>query len=224
MPNPIDFTLYLITDRHQVPAGRTLPETVEAALQGGVRAVQLREKDLSAAELLPLAMEMRDLTRRYGARLLVNDRIDVALAVDADGVHLGGHSLPVAMTRRLLGPDRLIGVSTHHPRGMPLPPQSPVPISSPSARSLPPRRKLVYGDPLGIEPLRAACAAPPCRSSRSAASNLTTFRCCAVAPSMASPLFRRSSPHPIHVLPLTLFPSEPSFSRDPDKRSLARST
>ena len=72
MPNPIDFNLYLITDRHQVPVGRTLTATVEAALRGGVRAVQLREKDLGAAELLPLAMELRALTRRFSARLLLN--------------------------------------------------------------------------------------------------------------------------------------------------------
>lgn len=157
MPNPIDFTLYLITDRHQVPAGRTLLATVEAALCGGVRAVQLREKDLSAAELLPLAMELRTLTRRFDARLLINDRIDVALAVEADGVHLGGHSLPVAVARRLLGPLRLIGVSTHHrdeissaaEAGADFVTFGPV-FATPS--------KLAYGEPLGPAALRAACS------------------------------------------------------------------
>ena len=111
----VGFSLYLITDRRQVPPGRTLTETVRAALEGGVKAVQLREKDLPAAELYPLALELRALTREYGAKLLVNDRIDVALAVGADGVHLGGHSLPTAAARQLLGPNRLIGVSTHRP-------------------------------------------------------------------------------------------------------------
>ena len=105
MPNPVDFTLYLITDRHQVPAGRTLADTVESALRGGAQGVQLRENDLSAAALFPLAMELRTITHRYGAKLLINDRIDVALAVAADGVHLGGHSLPTAVARRLLGPE-----------------------------------------------------------------------------------------------------------------------
>jgi len=160
MPNPIDFTLYLITDRHQVPAGRTLLETVEAALQGGVQAVQLREKDLSAAELLPLATELRVLTRRFAARLLINDRIDVALAVAADGVHLGGHSLPAAVARRLLGPQRLIGVSTHRPAeiaaaaaaGANFVTFGPI-FATPS--------KLAYGQPLGLEALRLACQNSP---------------------------------------------------------------
>jgi len=160
MPKPIDFTLYLITDRHQVPAGRTLLETVEAALQGGVRAVQLREKDLPAAELLPLAIELRVLTRRFAARLLINDRIDVALAVAADGVHLGGHSLPAAVARRLLGPQRLIGVSTHRPAeiaaaaaaGANFVTFGPV-FATPA--------KLAYGQPLGLEALRLACQNSP---------------------------------------------------------------
>ena len=160
MPNPIDFTFYLITDRHQVPPDRTLVQTVEAALQGGVRAVQLREKDLSAAELLPLARELRDLTSRYRARLLINDRIDVALAVAADGVHLGGHSLPAAVARHLLGPQRLIGVSTHHPAeiaaaaagGADFVTFGPV-FATPS--------KLAYGLPQGLEALRLACQNSP---------------------------------------------------------------
>ncbi|NJC89097.1 MAG: thiamine phosphate synthase [Desulfuromonas sp.] len=160
MPNPIDFTLYLITDRHQVLPGRTLLETGDAALRGGVRAVQLREKDLSAAELLPLAMELRTLTRRFEARLLINDRIDVALAVGADGVHLGGHSLPPETARSLLGPDKLIGVSTHHPdeiaaaatAGADFVTFGPV-FTTPS--------KLAYGRPLGLAALRAACVASP---------------------------------------------------------------
>jgi thiamine-phosphate pyrophosphorylase len=160
MPNLIDFSLYLITDRHQVPAGRSLFATIEAALHGGVRAVQLREKDLSAAELLPLATELRDLTRRHDARLLINDRIDVALAVDADGVHLGGHSLPVATARRLLGPHRLIGVSTHDSDeivaasagGADFVTFGPV-YATPS--------KLPFGLPLGPAALRLACHDSP---------------------------------------------------------------
>jgi thiamine-phosphate pyrophosphorylase len=113
MPNPIDFNIYLITDRALVAPGYTLLSALEAAMSGGVKAVQLREKDLPAAALLPLARELRDLTRRYDARLLINDRIDLALAVQADGVHLGGHSMPADVVRSLTGPDLLIGVSTH---------------------------------------------------------------------------------------------------------------
>ena len=108
----VSFSLYLVTDRQRT-AGRPLLEVVEAALQGGVDAVQLREKDLPAAALFALATHLRDLTRRYGARLLINDRIDIALAVGADGVHLPVDSFAPADARRLLGPDALIGVSTH---------------------------------------------------------------------------------------------------------------
>ena len=113
MPNPVDFNLYLITDRNQVASGHSLISAVEAALQGGVKAVQLREKDLSAADLLLLAQGLRDLTRRYDAQLLINDHIDLALSVHADGVHLGGHSKPTDVVRSLVGPELLIGISTH---------------------------------------------------------------------------------------------------------------
>jgi thiamine-phosphate pyrophosphorylase len=75
--------------------------------------VQLREKDLTAGQLFDLAGELRQLTRGYGAKLLINDRIDVALAVAADGVHLGKTGLPLAEARRMLGSDRLIGYSAH---------------------------------------------------------------------------------------------------------------
>jgi thiamine-phosphate pyrophosphorylase len=108
----IDFRLYLVTDRKQ-SGGRPLVEAVKAALEGGVRAVQLREKDLGGRDLYFLARDLRNLTARYGACLLINDRIDVALAVEADGVHLGQASLPVTEARKLLGPEKLIGVSTH---------------------------------------------------------------------------------------------------------------
>jgi thiamine-phosphate pyrophosphorylase len=94
-------------------AGRLLPAILADALRGGVQAVQLREKDLAAGQLFKLAFELRQLTRDYGASLLINDRIDVALASDADGVHLGKASLPVAEARRILGDDRLIGYSAH---------------------------------------------------------------------------------------------------------------
>jgi len=105
--------IYLITDRHQTYNHRPLVDVVEELLQAGVRMIQLREKDLSAAELYPLAQKLRSLTRSYNSLLLINDRIDIALAVGADGVHLGGHSLPVKIARQLLGSNSLIGVSTH---------------------------------------------------------------------------------------------------------------
>jgi thiamine-phosphate pyrophosphorylase len=108
----VDFNLYLITDRMQT-AGRELPAVVAASLRGGLRAVQLREKDLTAGRLFEHAVELRQLTRDYGAKLLINDRIDVALAVDADGVHLGKVGVPVREARRVLGGECLIGYSAH---------------------------------------------------------------------------------------------------------------
>jgi len=107
-----DFTLYLITDRHQT-GGRLLTEVVRDALEGGVRAVQLRGKDLPATELYRLAVELRRLTSDFGATLIINDRPDIALAADADGVHLGVSSLPVAAVRRIMGGNRVVGYSAH---------------------------------------------------------------------------------------------------------------
>jgi thiamine-phosphate pyrophosphorylase len=94
-------------------AGRTLPAVVADALRGGLQAVQLREKDLSSCQLFELAGELRAGTREYGAKLLINDRVDIALAVGADGVQLGRASLPVAVARSILGSDRMIGYSAH---------------------------------------------------------------------------------------------------------------
>jgi thiamine-phosphate pyrophosphorylase len=108
---PVDFKLYLITDRKQTKL--PLATAVRLALEGGVRAVQLREKDLPVRELLALAQELRAITKEFGARLFINDRVDVATAVNADGVHLGHQSMPVGAVRKLAGKDILIGVSTH---------------------------------------------------------------------------------------------------------------
>jgi thiamine-phosphate pyrophosphorylase len=86
---------------------------IEDALRGGVKAIQLREKDLSVRELLEMAGRLRDLTSMYNARLFINDRVDVALSVGADGVHLGGRSMPAYAARKAGGRRLLIGVSTH---------------------------------------------------------------------------------------------------------------
>jgi thiamine-phosphate pyrophosphorylase len=110
----IDFRLYFVTDRRQT-LGRPLVDVVRAALDGGVRAVQLREKDLEGRELYILATRLRKITENYSARLLINDRADVALAVEADGVQLGQTSFSVATARSLLGPGKLIGASAHNP-------------------------------------------------------------------------------------------------------------
>ena len=106
------FDLYLVTDRAQT-GGRDPLAVLEQALAGGVKAVQLREKDLNGKALFELAEKTRRLCDRYQASLLINDRIDVALAVDAAGVQITGVSLPVDVARNLLGPRKLLGASTH---------------------------------------------------------------------------------------------------------------
>jgi len=108
----VDFDLYLVTDR-KTTGGRELTWVLEQALEGGVRAVQLREKDLGGRDLLELARGVKRLCDRYDAELFVNDRVDVALAAGAAGVHLAANALPVKVARELLGSDRKIGVSTH---------------------------------------------------------------------------------------------------------------
>jgi thiamine-phosphate pyrophosphorylase len=107
-----DFNLYLVTDRSQT-GGRDLLRVLERALDGGVRAVQLREKDLSGRDAFLLAERSHKLCQAYRAALFINDRVDVALAVDAAGVQLGKPSIPVETARALLGSQKLIGVSTH---------------------------------------------------------------------------------------------------------------
>jgi thiamine-phosphate pyrophosphorylase len=101
-----------VTDRHQA-GGRDLLAVVGQALQAGVRAVQLREKDLATRDLCQLAGKVLAMTRGAGAALLVNDRVDVALALSADGVQLTRRSLPPREARDLLGAGKLIGVSCH---------------------------------------------------------------------------------------------------------------
>jgi thiamine-phosphate pyrophosphorylase len=106
--------LIVITDAG-LAAPRTVEEVVEEALSAGARAIQLREKGASSRELLARARRLRQLTRNWGALLFLNDRFDVALAAEADGVHLGPHDLPVAAIRAVAPPGFLIGHSTDIP-------------------------------------------------------------------------------------------------------------
>ena len=105
-----DYTLYLVTDR-EILKGRDLLQAVEEALAGGVTLVQLREKDASSREFYELAVSMKNLAAGYGVPLIINDRLDIALAVEADGIHIGQEDLPLPVVRRLLGPDKIIGYS-----------------------------------------------------------------------------------------------------------------
>jgi len=107
----LGFSLCLITNRSVVRGA--LEDAVEACLGAGLKAVQLREKDLAVRDLLSLAQRLRESTRRHGAKLLINDRADVALGVGADGVQRTGTSLPVSALRSISPPGFLIGASVH---------------------------------------------------------------------------------------------------------------
>jgi thiamine-phosphate pyrophosphorylase len=96
----------------RLSAGRSNLEVLQGIIQGGARIIQLREKEYSAKDLYHLALKYREITSRAGVLLLINDHLDIALAVEADGVHLGQDDLPVAAARRI-APELLIGASTH---------------------------------------------------------------------------------------------------------------
>ena len=104
--------LYFVTSQ-AMSDGRTILEIVSAALRGGVKLIQLREKEMSAGELFLLAEKIRKITEEAGALLIINDRLDIAMGVGADGVHLGQDDFPVSAARKL-APDMIIGVSTHN--------------------------------------------------------------------------------------------------------------
>ncbi|MDQ0340343.1 thiamine-phosphate pyrophosphorylase [Caldalkalibacillus uzonensis] len=107
-----DFSLYVITGEQFYPE-RNYLEVIEEAINGGADIVQLREKKKTKRELLDMAKHLKDLCVRYDVPFIVNDHVDIALAVDADGVHLGQDDLPLEEARKILGPDKIIGISTH---------------------------------------------------------------------------------------------------------------
>jgi thiamine-phosphate pyrophosphorylase len=109
---PRDWGLYLVTDRRQT-ASRDLVEVLGQILDAGVRAIQLREKDLDTTDVYRLGERLLPMVRERGAALIVNDRVDVAMALGADGVHLTRKSLPPKEARALVGTDMLVGVSCH---------------------------------------------------------------------------------------------------------------
>lgn len=145
--------VYLVTDRLLVD---DIVKAVESALDGGVRLVQLREKDLSAKELLTLAKRLRAKTAEFGAKLFINDRVDIALLSGADGVHLGQNSFSPMDARKALGEKMLIGVSAHsikeaeaaEQQGADFITFGPV-FHTPS--------KARYGEPVGTGLLKEAC-------------------------------------------------------------------
>ena len=108
--NPDQWQTYLVTQA-SLSAGRSTVEIVEAAIEGGVDAIQLREKETDAKHRYELGQQLRELTAEAGVDLIVNDRIDLARAIDADGVHLGQSDLPISVAREQLGDDAIIGAS-----------------------------------------------------------------------------------------------------------------
>lgn len=106
----LDTTLYFITDSTCVPPERFLP-VVEAACKGGATIIQLREKDRPTREYLKQAEATHEVTSRYGIPLIIDDRVDVALAIGAEGVHVGQTDMPVREARRILGPDKIVGAT-----------------------------------------------------------------------------------------------------------------
>lgn len=105
-----DYSLYLVTDR-LLMSTRTLGEAVEQAIIGGCTMVQLREKDIPSLDFYVLALEIKKITDRYDVPLIINDRIDIALAVGADGVHIGQNDIPTDIARKVIGKGMLLGVS-----------------------------------------------------------------------------------------------------------------
>ena len=110
MHNRADYRLYLVTDRNCLQQ-QTLEQAVEQAILGGVTLVQLREKAIASKAFYERALRIKAICHHYNVPLLINDRVDIALAVEADGVHIGQSDLPCGVVRQLLGKDKIIGVS-----------------------------------------------------------------------------------------------------------------
>lgn len=109
-----DYSIYLVTDDGCLQ-GRTLLDCVREALEGGVTLVQYRAKTASSAEMYAEALQLKALCNSFKVPLIINDRLDIAMAVGAAGVHLGQDDLPCAAARKILGEDYIIGVSAHNP-------------------------------------------------------------------------------------------------------------
>ncbi|MBQ6512731.1 thiamine phosphate synthase [Methanobrevibacter sp.] len=107
--NKIDLSLYLVTDNSDDE--EKFLNTIEEAIKGGVSVVQIREKTADTLDFYNLALKVKEITTKYNIPLIINDRVDVALAIDADGVHVGQSDMPCDVTRKLIGPDKILGVS-----------------------------------------------------------------------------------------------------------------
>jgi thiamine-phosphate pyrophosphorylase len=117
MKNVDSWDVFLVTDS-ALSQGRTNLQIIEAAVAGGISVVQLREKNLSARDFISEAFKIKDFLAQRDIPMIINDRLDVALAVDADGVHLGQTDLPIEIARKLLGPNKIIGWSVNDLRDL----------------------------------------------------------------------------------------------------------
>lgn len=107
--NNIDLSLYLVTDNSDDV--EKFLNTIEEAIKGGVTVVQIREKTADTLDFYKLSLKVKEITTKYNVPLIINDRVDIALAIDADGVHVGQSDMPCDVTRKLIGPDKILGVS-----------------------------------------------------------------------------------------------------------------
>ena len=107
--NNIDLSLYLVTDNSDDV--EKFLNTIEEGIKGGVSVVQIREKTAETLDFYNLALKVKEITAKYNVPLIINDRVDVALAIDADGVHVGQSDMPCDVTRKLIGNDKILGVS-----------------------------------------------------------------------------------------------------------------
>ncbi|EMD37498.1 hypothetical protein CERSUDRAFT_105469 [Gelatoporia subvermispora B] len=115
-PKPaIDYSLYLVTGRDLLPSGKDYLESLEESLQGGVTLVQIREKNTDTGEFLEIAKQSKAICHKYNVPILINDRIDIALAMGADGIHIGQTDMPIAIARALLPPNSIIGMTCNTP-------------------------------------------------------------------------------------------------------------
>jgi thiamine-phosphate pyrophosphorylase len=131
----VDYSLYLVTDRYLV-GNKDFFESVRRALDGGVTLVQIREKNVSSKEFYQIALKVQKITREYNVPLIVNDRLDIALAIDADGLHIGQEDLPIEVARKILGKDKILGYSVSN------------------------REEAVYGEKMGADYLGAGAVFP----------------------------------------------------------------
>ena len=106
----IDYTCYLVTD-HKDKTNEEILNIIEEALKGGTSIVQIREKTASTKDFYELALKVKEITHKYDVPLLINDRLDIAIAIDADGVHIGQDDMPARKAREILGEEKIIGVS-----------------------------------------------------------------------------------------------------------------